>query len=140
MTAVKLVLAKIDSYSVISFYRKSGRIMFKPTAPNPPKPKVYLDAKRIRRMWRIIPRKVLLNTPPCGVLVEYETENPDYYRKFTIDPREVEEAVKRGEVELRETGTITIITEWDADEPVAWYDIDIRTGRMTRGTVWDELG
>jgi len=138
MGAVKLVLRKVDDYSVIRFYRKSGRIMFKPTSENPPKPRVYLEARRIRRLWRIIPRKVLLNVPPSGVLVEYESSNVEYYRNFSIDPREVEEAARRGEVELVETDTLTVVTDWDADEPMVWYDINLRTGEVVRMSALDE--
>jgi len=135
---VRLVLNVVNSRRALNFYLKSGRLMFAPTAGGAPKPYVYLDLKRIKAAWLLVPKGVLLNVPPSAVLVEYETENADYYRQFSIPVEEVEKEAREGRLELRELGGITIVTEWDADEPMTWCTIDLRTGKVRYGSALDD--
>jgi len=132
--AVRLVLNLIDSPRAVSLYRKSGRLTFMPSVRPAPKPYVYLELRRIKGIWRLQPIDTVLNIPSSAVLVEYETENADYYRQFSIPVEEVEREVREGRLELVRLNAIDIVTEWYADEPMTWYIIDLRTGKIKRGS------
>mgnify|MGYP000064704392 CR=1 FL=1 len=138
MKIVKLCLEIIDSPWVVRFFEKSGRLPFKPTNPGAPKDKVYLELKRIRSIYLLRPKGVAINMSPKTVLVEYETENIDYYQRFTVDVSEVERLVKDDKIELIPVEVINIITEWDADEAMAGYKIDLRTGEVEHWDVRNE--
>jgi len=139
VSTVRLVLNLVNSSRALRFYRKSGRLMFVPSVRNAPKPYVYLELKRIKNVWLLWPKDVLLNLPPSTVLVEYETENADYYRQFSISVEEVEKEIKEGRLELERLDKISIVTEWDADGAMAGYTIDIQTGEIAYWSALDEL-
>jgi len=130
-----MVLHIINEPWVVKFFEKSGRLAFRPSSENAPKDKVFLELKRIKSIQLLKQKDVAYNMPPDAVLVEYETENADYYRKFTVNVEEVEKLIRDGKLVVWTLKKLNIVTEWDADEAVAGYKIDLKTGDVE---YWDD--
>ncbi|MEM3942514.1 MAG: hypothetical protein QXJ59_00400 [Thermofilaceae archaeon] len=125
MPEAKIVAKVSESENNIRFYRKSGRLTFVG------RDRMYLDLKRIRKAFLIVPKDPL-HPLVRSYLVLYETENVEYYEQRSMIPyKELEKAVERGEIELKEVDSFYVITEWDADEPVREYRVSL-SGRVEK--------
>ena len=133
---MKMVLNIINAPWVVRFFKKSGRLAFRPSSENPPKDKIYLELRRIKKILLLCPKKPI-NMRPNTVLVEYETNNVEYYKQFTVDVSEIEKMIKEGKIEPIPLKKLNIITEWDADEAVAGYEINLETGEVKYWDVTD---
>ena len=107
----------------VRFYRRSGRIMFEATARNAPRDYVFLDRTRIKRAFRIETRD--------GVyyVIDYETKNTSYYRRFSkLREDEIDKLAQRAR-EVEKVDAVPVIT-YAGSDPAEYYWLSIKKHKV----------